>query len=644
MMARDHDIVQRGNHNCDETVQCILGFTLNKSNDVCCSKWSVATLSKAQATYAALDVIKPLEAYYKILEMPDLSQPMDPGCCTPGVLVDIVLPHARNNRHKAGNGFQQVGDLATRGAIGMIAEVDRVSNPTGVSPGHVKANEQTCVVEITEVLAPSLAVPRHQVCKGNKKEQAYLGDFQLSGNQSFQIVLSLTMLRKHLPASNVRTCNACPMVQTMTLRITPPNPVNCATGATGLDTGVDGSEARFDAIINDAVGDDSSIIDLITNDDSIDDSAANEDQNANYEIRKEHLEAIASAAEAAERVQNNPMETELLYCAELDAVPDHIDQVFSAVLGDPYHCMDRAKVPVRHEYKKAFKVALSRAWLQWDKLKLDKVSDTLKENGWTDANISNKRYFQHSFFAEQVRRVQLPPHQQYMQVGAVFVKFGNKIDSKMRMPLFNKVAWGKAKNILKDILLGYYSDPPGSNFYQYQLNADGMPKVDKYGIKLIRCCCGTNDVENIHKHYHTIFRYTAGIELGDFLLAERRHRHNNRTAVRRIPDYPDVGHYNTWQIDKLQIIVEKNHGILLFPLWVNSSDYSDSAESFATVAMHSMEIDTALKEHATGINAEVKKAYRGDLGFLCHQLGIPIPFLPVDGKDEYQLFSRLLFV
>jgi len=178
-------------------------------------------------------------------------------------------------------------------------------------------------------------------------------------------------------------------------------------------------------------------------------------------------------------------------------------------------------------------------------------------------------YFQISFFAKRVERVQLPPQQQYMRVQSVFVTFGHKIDSKAKKSLFNKTAWRSANNLLKEILPGHYSNPPGVNFYEFDLNDDGTPKVDKYGINLIHCSRGTNDVKNSHEHYHTIFRHVAGLELGDSLLTERRHRHNNRMAVLRIPDYPKIGHYNTWQVDKLQIIVKKNHGILLFPTWIN---------------------------------------------------------------------------
>jgi len=102
MMTRERDIVQRGNPHCEEVVERVLGFKLDKSNEVRCSKWSATQLSNKQEVYAALDVIKPLEAYYKMLEMPDLSQRIDPESCQPGVIVDVVPPHARNNRCKAG--------------------------------------------------------------------------------------------------------------------------------------------------------------------------------------------------------------------------------------------------------------------------------------------------------------------------------------------------------------------------------------------------------------------------------------------------------------------------------------------------------------------------------------------------------------
>jgi len=38
----------------------------------------------------------------------------------------------------------------------------------------------------------------------------------------------------------------------------------------------------------------------------------------------------------------------------LDAEPDQIRDVFSSVLGDVFHFMDRVRVPIHHELKKAY--------------------------------------------------------------------------------------------------------------------------------------------------------------------------------------------------------------------------------------------------------------------------------------------------
>jgi hypothetical protein len=334
----------------------------------------------------------------------------------------------------------------------------------------------------------------------------------------------------------------------------------------------------------------------------------------------------------------------LLYCDELDDPPELIVQAFSCVLGDIFHAMFRTKVPVKHEYKKAYYVALMNAFLSWDQNRLNEVKEKLAGNGWSDDDINRTLYFQSSFFCSRVERIALPPKQLYWHVRAVFVTFGNKLDSKTGHCLFNNAAWAKANNILKEILLGFYSDPPGFTFYQLQLDLCGTTKTDKYGLHLIHCSRGTNDVENIHKHYHTTFRYVAGIELGDCLLAERRHRHNLRMAETRILDHPRLGHFNTWQIDKLQILVEKNHGVLLFPRWINASDFRDTDESFVTVAIHSEELDMALKARAAQIDDEVKNSFSSDLRFLCRQQGVELPFLPMNGPKEYRLFTYLLLL
>jgi hypothetical protein len=75
---------------------------------------------------------------------------------------------------------------------------------------------------------------------------------------------------------------------------------------------------------------------------------------------------------------------------------------------------------------------------------------------------------------------------------------------------------------------------------------------------------------------------------------------------------------------------------------VNVSDYRDTDELFVTVALHLLELDTALKSCTEQISDEIKNGYTGNLLFICIAMDIPIPFLPVDGEDECKLFSRIM--
>jgi hypothetical protein len=362
---------------------------------------------------------------------------------------------------------------------------------------------------------------------------------------------------------------------------------------------------------------------------------------ARLEIVTDHVEHICAAELAAHLAENEGC-MKFMRCDSLDEVPDDIEDRWSSVLGDPFHAMTRPKTRVKHEVNKPYFFALMNAFFAWDRKRMKEVKETLITNGWTDSDIETMIYYKPEFFRKRVERIILPPRQLYWRVRAVYVRFGNKLDGKTGYPLFNKAAWAKANNILKEILLGFYSDPPGFDFYHFDIDNEGNPKTDKRGLSLLRCSRGTNDVENAHKHYATMFRHITGIELGDSILAERRHRHNQGMAERRVRGFPRLGHYDTWKIDRLQLLVERNHCVLLFPDWVNGSDYRDTDESFITVAIHSEELDVALKAQALEIDNATKKAFTSDQKFLCRAMGIAIPFLPVHGPSEFKLFTNLM--
>jgi hypothetical protein len=378
-------------------------------------------------------------------------------------------------------------------------------------------------------------------------------------------------------------------------------------------------------------------------DDAVEDSnifdSVDEERRMEGEMSQAHLELIESVTLLA--AKNGVGNTEAFLCENLDIPPEYIHNIFSAVLGDSFHQMKRPFVPIQHEFKKPYFVALMRAWFQWNEKKLDSCIDVLKENGWTDEDVASKMYYQPRFFQELVERRVLPPRQLYWRVRAVYVKFGSRFDTKSKKPLFNKRAWDTANSVLKEILRGEASDPPGFCFYTQRLDGNGEPKTNSYGIQLINCHRGTNDVENSHKQIVTTFgTWHTGVEFSCTLLRERRHRHNDRMAQRYRVGYVNLGHYDTWLVDLLQTLVEKNHGVALFPYWVNASDYKDTDESFDLVALHSTDLHEAVNSIA--VNPDVFGKLSSELKFIAKGMGVQLPFLPVYGKEEMQLFVHLI--
>jgi hypothetical protein len=245
-------------------------------------------------------------------------------------------------------------------------------------------------------------------------------------------------------------------------------------------------------------------------------------------------------------------------------------------------------------------------------------------------------------------------------VRAVFELYGPKVDSKTNVPLFNKTAWGRANNVLKEVLDGNASDPPGFSFYTFQLNAKGEFAIDALGIELITCNRGTNDTECVHKQIVTTFgTWCTGVEMSDRLMAEHRHRYNQRVSERRRLGFPKLGHFDTWRIDSLQLLVEHNHGVLLHPEWSNATDYISTPEGFGTVAIHSPELNTAIASielpppllDTTKASRPLRqltpvKRYQRELTsdqrYLCKTMGTDLPLLPIHGEAECKLFERLV--
>lgn len=83
--------------------------------------------------------------------------------------------------------------------------------------------------------------------------------------------------------------------------------------------------------------------------------------------------------------------------------------------------------------------------------------------------------------------------------------YGNKCNPIDGKPLFNAAAWTKANRVLKEVLAGYCSDPPGVDFYYQKLDAHGAPARNHLGLPILECARGTNLTECAHKQMTTTF-------------------------------------------------------------------------------------------------------------------------------------------
>jgi len=407
--ARKRDVVQNGTVTLDELVKIVLCETLEKNPTVRLSKWSVTKLTKAQIEYAALDAIKSLEVYVKLQQLPDLSLRLSKEDAIPGSIVDVVPSH--------GN----VSSMATRAAWGTLVDDKYCRLPLNFTPSRVKRGASTRVVKIEHVTAPHLFVPGIKNSRGN---HACLGDF---GDPPFSILLPIKMMKKHIDDNSIRnTPPAHDHVDESTANVTEPAAIldmrlsqeeDCQdfdTSSETLETEIEiDDEAEFDDVVDEMSRD-------LTSEDI------------------EHLKAITILSEAA--AENRVV----LKCEGLDDPPQasEIKDVFSSILGDGFHYIDRSKIPVKHEYKKTYKVALRNAWFAWNPSKLQSLKSAMKAGGLSEKEIEAEMYYNASFFKACIDRRVLPPRLLYWRVRAVYTALGNKLDSKTKQPRFWNLACG----------------------------------------------------------------------------------------------------------------------------------------------------------------------------------------------------------
>lgn len=631
--ARRRDVVKNGTVGLDVLAEIVLNERLAKPNAVRFSNWAMNHLSKDQVRYAAIDADVSFRLYKSLNKMPDLNARLEATAISDGLAVDIVPLNG------------SAANMATRAGWGKIDDSGGLwSTPMNITPNVVRAGkgrlgrERTVKVNVEAVTASHLVVPNISTADGSK---ATLGDL---GEAPFTVVVPISMLRQKVNSESIRNSEpepAAPRVDAVA-GVPPPAAATNSAANPSVPRTSSSTEGEDDDGHDDYDGYDGGADDLMQT------------------LTADDIETIRAAINNANSATAAPAGTIPLQCPHLDPppAPNAITDRYSSVIGDGFHLMDRPKVPIKHELKKAYKVALQEALFAWNPVKLEALKQAMVRDGLAEDEVEAEMYYNVKAFRSVVDRRILPPRQLYWWVRAVFVQFGNQVDSKTKKPLFGKEAWKKANNILKEILLGYYSDPPGISFYYFKTNKRGEVMKNKYGFEILECNRGTNRTEAIHKAILTIFgTWHTGVEMSDCLLAEMRHRLNHRISEMRRLDFPLIGHSDTWLVDSLQVLVMNNHGTLLYPGWTNASDFKDTNERFGTVALHDETLAAAVAEASKRISQKEKDAdeqnvdvvrvkLTRDQRYMAKATGTDLPFLPFpsgrQGEHENKLFSRLI--
>jgi hypothetical protein len=208
---------------------------------------------------------------------------------------------------------------------------------------------------------------------------------------------------------------------------------------------------------------------------------------------------------------------ELVVQAPLSELP-----IRSRVLGDIYHVMAQFKISVHHGMRRPFMRSLRDAMLLPDPDDQVKVSQILAAKPEV-VTFTQKVKSNSDWVWQRVKRYAPAPEILTPRVTKVLQFYGPLKDAVTGQPLFNDASWEKAKNVIENVRIGFYSDPPGIDLYTIR-------GTDSDGLTLYRCLRGTNNVEGgIHQNIVKRFgSYNASPRFAINLLRDYCLGHNLR--------------------------------------------------------------------------------------------------------------------
>lgn len=183
------------------------------------------------------------------------------------------------------------------------------------------------------------------------------------------------------------------------------------------------------------------------------------------------------------------------------------------------------------------------------------------------------------FIAVRTPRFVPPPSVLVPALQHVFDTFGDALDAKTGIPLFNKEAKKKADAVVELARQGYLSDVDGIAMYE----SAGM---DKYGLQKWKCLRGTNNVEggphgDIYRKFGAL---NAGPRLSVNCLTDHRTWYNLQAYARHVCGVDWNFHHNLGLINRTSFLLNYLSDVLdgaeSYGDWLNGDLYVKTEEQF----------------------------------------------------------------
>ncbi|ORY85587.1 hypothetical protein BCR37DRAFT_243239 [Protomyces lactucae-debilis] len=303
-----------------------------------------------------------------------------------------------------------------------------------------------------------------------------------------------------------------------------------------------------------------------------------------------------------------------------------VPRLYSRVLDDSFHFMNRVKWPKKHMLHAAFRREFSNAIFAINSEDKALVEAFLSREGntWEDACRYKPKWIR-----RHVRRFIPEPNVLYIRVKALFDYVAGIECAATKKPFITPDMLKDVANLLESIKAGHLSDPPGVCLHHQSGSSQGLP--------IWRSVRGTSRNEVFHRSTNQRNSIIHGsYQYGVSWMTLQRSRYNLRVGMRWRHGICWKGGYNFELLDQLKML----HIELGIPVpevlrhWVVVDEYADRDSRYLDqrfgVARLSPELCTS---HGFEPYAKDEQVH----GYLASQFGTKFAVAPVTTKAERDL-------